>query len=229
MTITTPIATGAPSVSEELTGRTRVASICLIGGAVLLAAGRVLAGAGGTPAERLQQADGHQVQVTASVLLAVAGFAALIPGFLAVAGRVRHRGAALATIGSGLCVVGFSGFIVLVSIDASTAAASKVSSVAAMTDFLHQLDLSPAVLAITPFAVVGYFIGPFLVTLAARRAGLVPSWLPWGILASLVVQPVGVALGGPGFAHVADSVLQLVLVAMVVVLARHTLLRELAR
>jgi hypothetical protein len=205
-------------------GRGRAGAICLVGGAVLLAAGRALALAGGSPAQRLQQVDGHQVQAAASVILAVAGFAALIPGFLAVAAQVRGRGARLATIGAGLCVAGFTGFVALVTVDAATAAAGRVGSARPMEDYLHQLDMSPAILAITPIAVLGYFFGPFLLTLGTRRAGQVPRWLPWGVLVSLVVQPLGAALGGPWVAHVLDTLLQLLLVGMVLVLARHTLL-----
>jgi hypothetical protein len=213
------------TLEEGVPGRRTTTAICLVGGAVLLAAGRALALAGGTPAQRLQQVDGHQVQAAAGVVLAVAGFAALIPGFLAVAAQVRGRGATLATVGAGLCVAGFSGFMVLVTVDAATAAAGLVGSAGPMEAYLHQLDRSPAILAITPIAVLGYFFGPFLVTLATRRAGQVPRWLPWGVLVSLVVQPLGAALGGPWVAHVLDTLLQLVLVVMTVVLARHTLAR----
>lgn len=44
----------------------------------------------------------------------------------------------------------------------------------------------------------------------------------------LVVQPVGVALVGPAFAHVADTVLQLALVVAVWLLGRFTLVEPTA-
>ena len=199
------------------------AAVLLVGGAACLALGRVLSSNGGSPTQRLHDMAGHQAQVTASVLLAVAGFAGLLAGLLAVAARVEGR---LARAGALLCIAGCVGFAILVSVDASTSAAAEVGRTAPMEDFLHHLDASPAILAVTPFAVVGYFIGPFLVALATRRARLVPRWLPWAVLASLVLQPVGVALRGPAFALVADTVCQLALAAMVGVLARGVLLRR---
>jgi hypothetical protein len=203
--------------------RTRAGLTSLVVGAVLLALGRVLSTNGGSTADRLHQMTGNDVRVSASALLAIAGFTALVPGFLTVAASVRGRAALLGTIGSGLVVVGAVGFSVLAAIDLSTLAATKVSPAAPMREYLHQLDLSPGILVLTPFAVVGYFIGPFLVTLAARRAGFVPGWLPWLMLASLALQPVGVGLGGPGLAHVVDAICQVVLIAAVTVLARATL------
>lgn len=218
-TTTTPQApTATGERSRDLPG-----AGLLVGGAACLALGRVLSNNGGSPAQRLHDMAGDQVQVTASVLLALAGFAGLLAGLLAVAAHVEGR---LARPGALLCVAGCLGFSVLVSVDASTSAAAEVGSTAPMEQFLRHLDSSPAILAVTPFAVVGYFIGPFLVALATRRAGLVPRWLPWGVLASLMLQPVGVALRGPTFAHVADTICQLALVAMTVVLARRVLLRR---
>jgi hypothetical protein len=70
---------------------------------------------------------------------------------------------------------------------------------------------------------LGYLVGPFLVALAGSRAGFVPRWLPFAVLGCLLLQPVGLALGGPSLAQVVDSVFQLVLVGLVLVLARATL------
>jgi hypothetical protein len=89
-----------------------------------------------------------------------------------------------------------------------------------MAAYLHQLDVSPGILALTAPAVLGYFAGPFLVTLAARRSGIGSGWLPAAVLASLVLQPVGAALGGPPLTRVADLALQLGLVVTTVLLAR---------
>lgn len=217
--------TTAPLASRSTGRRSRdlPGAGLLVAGAACLAAGRVLSTDGGSPAQRLHDMAGNQVQVTVSVLLALAGFAGLLAGLLAVVARVDGR---LARTGGMLSLAGCLGFSVLVSVDAATSAAAQVGSAAPMEEFLRHLDSSPAILAVTPFAVVGYFVGPFLVSLAARRAGLVPRWLPWGVLASLVLQPAGVALQGPAFAHVADTVCQLALVAMTTVLARRVLLQE---
>jgi hypothetical protein len=219
MTTTTSVTT-SPSPQLAADSRTTAGLVSLVGGAILLALGRVLATNGGSPADRLHQMGGHDAQVTAGSLLAIAGFAALAPGFFTVASLVRRRGALLATVGAGLVMVGSIGFSVLAAVDISTLAATHVDPVGPMRDYLHQLDVAPGILVLTPFAVAGYFLGPFLVTFAARRAGMVPRWLPWGMLASLVLQPVGVGLGGPGLAHVVDAICQLVLVAMTVVLVR---------
>lgn len=208
--------------ADAARSRTAAGLISLVAGAVVLALSRVLAADGGSPHERLSQMHGHDAQATASALLGVLGFMALIPGFLAVAGRIRRRGSRLATVGAALVVVGCVGFAILVSVDASTLAASKVADTDAMATFLHQLDVSTIILPITPPAVVGYFVGPFLVTLGARRAGFVPAWLPYGVLASLIIQPAGAGIGGPVVAHLLDALCQLVLVVMVAILARHT-------
>jgi hypothetical protein len=219
-TITAPPATATRPRAEA---RTTAGLAGLVGGAVLLAAGRLLSTNGGSPADRLHQMSGHDPQVTTSALLAIAGFAALVPGLLTVAAEVRARGARLATIGSGLVAVGCVGFAVLAAVDLSTLAATHVIPAAPMRDYLHQLDVSPGILVLTPFAVAGYFLGPFLVTLGARRAGFVSGWLPWGVLASLALQPLGVGLGGPGLAHVVDGICQLALVAVLTLLARATM------
>lgn len=195
----------------------------LLGGAVCVALGRIMTIDGGSPAQRLHEATGQDVRMTASIVLAVLGFAALIPGFVVVAAQVRQRGAVLAVFGSPLTVIGSIGFAVLVAVDATTVAATHVTSSGAMQQLLHQLDLSPAILALTPLAVGGYFFGPFLVTLSARRAGFVPVWLPFGVLGCLLLQPLGVAIGGPSLGHVVDSAFQLVFIALTVVLARATL------
>ena len=198
----------------------------LVGGALALAIGRLLTTAGGSPAQRLDQMSGRGVLVTGSVLLTVVGFTALVPGFWAVAARVRAgagRGMRLSALGAGLVLVAAVCFGILASVDLVTLAATRVADRAAMQDYLHQLDVSPGILALTVPAMVGYLGGPFLVVFAARRARLVAGWLPWATLASLVLQPVGAGLGGPWVAHVLDAVLQLALVGVTVVLARTVL------
>jgi hypothetical protein len=211
-----------PTTIASVGHRTRAGLISLVGGAALLAVGRLLTTEGGSPADRLHQMHGHDARVTTATLLAIAGFTALVPGLLTVASHVRERGAVLATVGGALVVTGGVGFAVLSSIDLSTLAATHVGSVGAMRAYLHQLDDSPGLLAVTPFAVVGYLIGPFLVTLAARRAGFAARWLPWSVLAALVLQPVAAGLGGPVVAHTVDSLFQLVLIGSLWVLARQT-------
>ena len=222
-------ATEAPQSTTEtaggpgVTGRTTVAMTALVGGAVAIALGRMMTTVGGDPAQRLHDAAGRDARLTASVLLAILGFAALLAGLLAVAAQVRSRGAVLATVGAGLTVAGCVAFPVLVSVDATTIAATHVDPAAAMESLLHQLDHSPALLALTPIAMVGYLIGPFLVCLAGSRAGFLPRWLPFAVLACLLLQPLAVALGGPSLARVVDSLFQLALVALMVVVARATL------
>lgn len=203
--------------------RVRAGLVCLVGAAIAIAFGRVLATPGGNTAERLDQMAGQDARVVASTLLAVAGFAALVPGLLTVAAQVRGRGATLATVGSGLVVAGGTGLAILAAVDLTTLAATHAGSAAAMRELLHQLDTSPGLLAVTAAGVAGYLTGPFLVTLAARRAGFVPRWLPWATLAVLILQPVAAGSGGPGLARVVDSVLQVALVAIIWVLARATL------
>jgi hypothetical protein len=222
-TSTNPTTVPADEATVAMATRTRAGMVSLVAAAVSLALARTMANDGGSPDQRLHQMSGQDARVTVATVLAVAGFAALIPGFLAVAAQVRRRGARTATIGSALVVAGGVGFAVLASVDASTLAATHVTPARPMADFLHQLDASPAILVITGCAVIGYFFGPFLVTLSARRAGFVPRWLPWGILGSLIVQPIGAGLGGPAVAHLLDALCQLVLVVMVVLLARCTL------
>lgn len=216
--MTTAPLTFAGEVRRPVDRRTAVGLAALVGGSLLLALGRLLANNGGTPAERLEQMTGHDAQITASALLAIAGFTALVPGFWVVAAQVGRRGGVLARIGAVLVLVGSVGFSVLVSVDLVTLAATHASGGSAQ-DLLHELDRSTGLAVIAPLAVAGYFFGPFLVTLAAWRARFVAAWLPWGVLASLILQPVGVALGGPGLAHVVDAVCQLVLVVMTSLLA----------
>jgi hypothetical protein len=218
MSTSTALATGSPT-----TGRTKAAMVSLVGGAVAIALGRLMTTTGGDPAQRLHDAAGQDARLTASMLLAIFGFAGLLVGLLGVAAHVRGRGSVLATVGAGLAVVGCVAFSVLVSVDATTVAATHVDQAPAMQSLLHELDTSPAILGLTPFAVLGYIVGPFLVALAGSRAGFVPRWLPFAVLGCLLLQPVGLALGGPSLARVVDSVFQLVLVGLVLVLARATL------
>jgi hypothetical protein len=223
--VTTAPLTFAGEVRRPADRRTATGLAALVGGSLLLALGRLLTNDGGMTAQSLEQMAGHDARITASVLLAVTGFTALVPGFWVVAAQVQRRGAVLARIGAVLVVVGSVGFSVLASLDLVTLAATHVSAGAAMQDLLGELGRSVGLAVITPLAVAGYFFGPFLVTLAAWRARLVAGWLPWGVLASLVLQPVGVALGGPGLAHVVDAVCQLVLVVMTSLLAAAVLRR----
>jgi hypothetical protein len=216
--MTTAAETGSPTV-----GRTKAAMAALVGGAVAIALGRLMTTAGGDPAQRLSDATGQDARLTASMLLAILGFAGLLAGLLGVTAQVRGRGSVLATVGAGLAIVGCVAFSVLVSVDATTVAATHVGQTSAMQGLLHQLDQSPTLMALTPFAMLGYLVGPFLVTLAASRAGFVPRWLPFAVLGCLVLQPVAVGLGGPSLARVVDSAFQLVLVGLVLVLARATL------
>jgi hypothetical protein len=195
-------------------GREGLAHVGLIAGAAALAVGRLLTLPGGDAAQRLQQAEGHDLRITVEAVLVVFGLIALMGGFLGVSSRIRQRGATLATVGSVLCLAGCA-LIVQVVLDPVTAAAARVGDGGAMRQFLEQLDRSPALAVITPVAVLGYFFGPFLVTLAAHRAGLAARWLPWAMLVSLPLQSVGEALRGPFFAQVADAFLQLLLVVLV--------------
>jgi hypothetical protein len=197
--------------------------LALVAGTVALAVGRAATTRGGSPGQRLDQMAGQDLRVTASTLLVVAGFTAIVPGFWFVASMVRRRGARgarPASIGCWLVLLGSVGFSVLASVDLVTLASTHVADQTSMSQLLHQLDVSLGILAVTAAALIGYFIGPFLVTLAARRSGIGPKWLPAAVLASLILQPVGAALGGPPVASVADVVLQLGLVVTVVVLAR---------
>jgi hypothetical protein len=203
-------------------GRTRAGLASLVAGATALCVARALANKGGSPSERLDQMTGHDLQVTVASLCAIVGFAALIPGLLTVAAEVRDRGARLATIGCGLMVAGAVGFAIRAPVDIATLAATHVSSTPAMEDYLHHLDQSPGIIAVTIPAVIGYFFGPFLVVLGSRRAGFVPRWLPWAVLAVLLLQPVAAGAGGPSVARVVDTAFQLVLVGLVIVLARAT-------
>lgn len=211
------------SVAPPTARRVHYGLAALVGGAVLLAAARVLATPGGSPADRIHQMSHHDVQVTVSSLLAIAGFAALMTGLLTVASRVRRRGAALATAGGALAVAGGVGFAVLSAVDLSTLAGTHAGPRVAMESYLSALDRSPGILVVTAFAMVGYLFGPFLVALAARRAGFAPPWLPWAILAVLILQPVAAGAGGPSLTRYVDSVFQVALIALAWVLARGTL------
>lgn len=221
--MTTATSRPAPPVAAATDLRRKLAAIAVVGGALALAAGRVITLPGGTPAQRIEQAHGHQGQIAVELVLVVFGLLATMAGLVAVAAGIRGRGARLATAGACGCVLGCA-LVVQMTLDAVNGAAAAVDNDAAMRQFLAQLDSSPAIAVVTPIAVLGYFFGPFLVALAARRAGSVPVWLPWGVLVSLPLQSVGESLRGPFFAQVADAFLQLLLVAMLVVLARRTLL-----
>jgi len=180
MTLTAkPAAAVSPAAA-----RTRIGLVTLVASAVLLALGRLMTTPGGSATERLHQMDGTDVRVTASALLTILGFALLIPGLLTVVGTIKSRGATLATVGGGLVVLGGVGMSVLAAVDLGTLAATHVGPIASMTSFVHQMDESPGILGITALAVIGYLVGPFLITLAARRAGVVPRWLPWTTLRS---------------------------------------------
>lgn len=208
-------------------GRRRIAAGAAVGGALALAAGRMLTLPGGTPAQRIDQAVGHDGQVAAELVLVIFGLVAMAGGLVAVAGTIRERGRTLATIGAAGCLLG-CGLIVQMGLDAVYAAAAHVADRHAMADFVDRLDSSTAIAVVTPIAVLGYFFGPFLVALAARRARRVPVWLPWAMLVALPLQSVGESLKGPFFANVADAVLQLLLVGLLVVLVRGTLLVKLS-
>lgn len=223
MTLTSPASAATTSPHRgPVSGRTRAGLVSLVAGAAVLCVARVLANKGGSPAQRLDQMTGHDLQVTVASLCAIVGFAALVPGLLTVAAEVRDRGARLATVGCGLVVAGGVGFAILAAVDIATLAATHVSSTPAMKDYLHQLDQSPGIIAVTVPAVIGYFFGPFLVVLGCRRAGFVPRWLPWAVLAVLLLQPVAAGAGGPAVARVVDTAFQLVLVGLFIVLARST-------
>lgn len=200
----------------------RLAALGLVGGAIALTVGRLVTLPGGTPAQRLAQAEGQTLRVTLELVLVIFGLAALVGGFLAVAGRLREGGPRLAGAGALLCLASL-GLIVQVGLEAVYVAAVGGPR-GVMESFVTNLDSSIALNVVTAIATVGYFFGPFLISLTARRAGLVSRWLPWGMLVSLPLQSVGETLRGPFFANVADAVLQLVLVVMVVFLARGTLL-----
>jgi len=210
MTLTT---TPAP-VAEPADVRTRIGLLTLVASAVLLALGRLMTTPGGSVRERLHQMEGTDVRVTASALLTILGFALLIPGLLTVVATIRGRGATLATVGGGLVAVGGVGMSVLAAVDLSTLAATHAGPTASMTSFVHQMDVSPGILGVTAVAVIGYLIGPFIVTLAARRAGVVPRWLPWATLAVLVLQPVAAGAGGPDVTRVVDALFQIALIVL---------------
>ena len=219
--MTTTIQPGSSSALVD--SRTRVGLTALVVSAVLLALGRLMTTPGGSPAERLQQMSGTDVRVIASALLTILGFVALVLGLLTVVAQIRGRGAALATVAGGLVALGGVGMSILTAVDLSTLAATHAGPDSAMRDYLHQLDVSPGILGLTPVAVIGYLIGPFLVTLAARRAAFVPRWLPWATLGVLFLQPVAAGAGGPAVTRVVDAVFQVMLVALFWVLARCTL------
>jgi hypothetical protein len=214
--------TDLATTSTALDPRARCGLGALVGGSVLLVAARALTTAGGSPAERIQQMTNHDAQVTISALCAVFGFAAFMAGLLTVASAVRDRGVILASVGAVMSVAGGIGFAVLSAVDFSTLATTHAGPAAAMESYLSALDESPGILIVTVFATIGYLIGPFVVTLAARRAGFVPRALPWAILAVLILQPVAAGAGGPSLARWIDSAFQLILVGLSWILARRT-------
>lgn len=208
--------------SSTVDPRARAGLLSLVAGAGLVAVSRLLATPGGSPAERIEQMTDHDVQVTVSALCAVIGFGALMAGFLTVASAVRRSGVILVTAGSALMVAGGIGFAVLSAVDFSTLATTHATPADGMESYLSALDTSPGILVVTGLAMLGYLFGPFLVTLAARRAGFAPRALPWAILAVLILQPVAAGAGGPSLARYVDSLFQLVLVGLCWVLARCT-------
>jgi hypothetical protein len=196
----------------------------LIAGAVSLTLSRALTTNGGDAADQLAQLSGHQTQMIVSILLAVLGFALLIPGYLTVAGMVGERGGLLATIGAGLTVVGCTGFAVLASVDVPAVAATYVPDRDAMITFIERLNESAALGVVGPLAMLGLFFGPFLVLLGARRAGIVRAWLPWASLAVWVLQPVSTALSGPSTLNrLIATVCQLALVVVAAFVTRAVL------
>jgi hypothetical protein len=113
-------------------------------------------------------------------VLAVFGPAAWVLGIVAVTALARHRGWVLTTVGGVAsilaltCGVGHLALAFGLPADAAAAASSERE----VTALLSADSANPLSTSLLLVFLVGFTIGPILLTIGLRRAGLVPVWLP---------------------------------------------------
>lgn len=162
----------------------------------------------------------HPVGWTIASLLAVLGPLVWSAGIAAVTAQVRERGWVLTTIGgalTGLGLVAGVGHLALYfglfgDLAGGGADAATVQAVSAAD------DASAVSTVLLVLFLIGFSLGPIVLTAGLRRAGLLPVWVPVAALVAAVANFVG----GPVAGIAQILALLAAFVPMVVLLLRRT-------
>jgi hypothetical protein len=163
-------------------------------------------------ATQLRAASLHGRALAAAEMIEMIAAVVMPLAVVAVAGAVRGRGVALATIGGALGVLGTVGMAAIAFRHVFIYGMATIGRVQA----LHALDRIDHVFG--PIVLPLMFLGPvsFVVLAAAAvRAGIAPRWVPFGAFAFFVADMLPL----PG----AEVVQQVIGIATFAVLARATL------
>lgn len=167
-------------LGKTTTFRRTATGTSLIGASLLMLAGLLA-----TPWEEedtvssyLDALAAHPVQAQVAATLLHYGFLLFVPGFVGLLAVLRRRGAVLGHVGVALAIVGwtsFSGFVIIDFYDLGIAQALPRAGGVALE---HRIEGYGGTLAFYLPALVGAFVGPFLISLGLWRARHVGLWLP---------------------------------------------------
>lgn len=175
----------------------------------------VLSPGGGSPTSLV---SAHRAAWTTMSLLAVFGPAVWITGIVTVTALARERGWVLATIGGLVTTValgsgiGHLGIYVGLLGDLAGARLSE----RAVNAVLAADNANPVSSSLLLIFLVGFTLGPIVLTIGLRRARLVPVWLP----VAAVIAGVANFMPGPAAGMVQMVALAATYVPLVVLLVR---------
>ena len=181
----------ANNVRRTVSGLCLIAAPLVLGAALLLHPGEGEAGLVQTIADNPSRTEAASLLIIASSVL-------FVPALMGILNLVRDRGVALVHIGVGLALIGVIGHAVWSGFQVVLAGLTQSS--------LDQAQLAAAVegggpppagfIAIMLMFLVGFFLGLLLLAAGLWRSGIVPKWVPLGIVLLAVSDFVPVP-GGP--------------------------------
>lgn len=181
-------------LSDARNFRRTAAALALIAGPALLLVSSLLTTYGSDDtAQYVAEVAGRRGEEEASAVLAIFGFALLIPGVIGALNLLRGRGVVLGHLGGALAVLGLAFFCALLASSFyDVAGTAPGADTQAHIDTVERLDDRAGPIIVVAIALLGTLIGFILLGAAFIRAKTAAVWVgPLLIVGVIVVGPFG--------------------------------------
>jgi hypothetical protein len=176
-----------PAIGTVTRFRRLAAGLSLVGfGAAQLASSLVWPDDGDTAADNLQAAATYPGRLLAGALLLLVAAALLIPAIGGIVHLVCGRGAVLGHLGAAFGILGALGLATLVAF-ALLMLALPGGDQGEMVALLERINHGPALAVGLPL-LLSLGLGMLLLSLALRRARLIPRWVLAAVVAAVLIN-----------------------------------------
>jgi hypothetical protein len=176
-------------LSDARNYRRTAAGLALIIGPILLLVSSAITTVGGDDTtEYLAEVADNRGGEEVSAVLAILGFALLIPGIAGALNLLRGRGVVLGHIGGTLAILGLACFPALIATSFIDVAATEPGAASQeYVDIVERVEDQVGAIIIVAIALLGTLIGFILLAAAFLRARTVPVWVGPLIIVGIAV------------------------------------------